>query len=204
MPIHALLWDLGGVLVRTADPAPRDALAARLGRTRQELNDLVFGLTDGRNALQLGEVSEADYHAGLAASLGLPVEDIPAMLAEFYAGDVVDYALVAELRRLKGGYRLVLVSNHLPTLRREMQGWGIDHAFHHLVISAEVGLMKPDPAIFEMALEKAGCLAEEAVFVDDYEPHVAAARALGLHAIRFQDSAQALADLRALLEEKNM
>lgn len=204
MPIHALLWDLGGVIVRTEDWAPREALAARLGLTRQQLNTAVFGPPEGPNPVQLGELTVAEYHAGIAAALGVPLEEVPAALAEFYGGDVTDPLLVEELRRLRGAYRLVLVSNHTPDLRQRLQGGPLEDLFHRLVISAEVGLAKPDPAIFELALEQAGCLPEESVFIDDHEPNVAAARALGLHGIVFTSPGQALADLHDLLEDKTM
>ncbi len=201
MPIHALLWDLGGVLARTENPAPRTALAARLGRSLADLNAAIFG-PPGHNTLQLGEVDLAGYHAHIATALGCPLEAVPQILAEFYGGDVLDYALVEELRRLKRSYRQTLVSNHLPGLRQRLEEeWQIDDAFHHLLISHEVGLMKPDPAFYWLALETTGCAAEESVFIDDHEPNVAAARALGLHGIVFTSPEQALSELQALLAQ---
>jgi HAD superfamily hydrolase (TIGR01509 family) len=58
---------------------------------------------------------------------------------------------------------------------------------------------KPDPAIFELTLKKLGVSAEEAVFVDDYPGHVAAAEAVGLHAILFTNAEDLRVELDALL-----
>lgn len=205
MPFHALLWDLGGVIARTEDPAPRNALAERLGLTRQQLNEAVFGPPNGRNPLQLGELSLAEYHAHIATALGCAPGTVASLLAKFYSGDVLDFGLVDELRRFRQDYRLTLVSNHLPGLRQRLEDeWQIDDVFHQIVISSEVGLMKPDPAIYHLALEKTGCAAEESVFIDDHEPNVTAARDLGLHGIVFHTPAQALAELHALLKGKEM
>jgi 2-haloacid dehalogenase len=62
-------------------------------------------------------------------------------------------------------------------------------------ISGEVGVAKPDPAIFGLFLERFGLTAEEIVFIDDSPANVAAARALGIESIRFDDAAQARREL---------
>ncbi len=73
----------------------------------------------------------------------------------------------------------------------------LDH-FDSVTISAEEGVMKPDPRIFEIALARAGVLPEEAVFVDDFAANVEGARRVGLRAIHFRSTAQALAELARL------
>jgi putative hydrolase of the HAD superfamily len=71
-------------------------------------------------------------------------------------------------------------------------------SFTFKTLSAEVGLIKPDPAIYEHSLLGLGVSAEEALFVDDRENNIGAARALGMHAIRFRSMAQLSEDLTAL------
>jgi putative hydrolase of the HAD superfamily len=73
--------------------------------------------------------------------------------------------------------------------------------FDHVISSHDVGLAKPDPAIFRAALERLGVTAAEAVFVDDLVGHVEAARTLGFTGVHFQTTAQALAELAALYPE---
>jgi epoxide hydrolase-like predicted phosphatase len=114
----------------------------------------------------------------------------------------LDVELVDYIRELKKNYCTVLLSNAFSNLRAALEErWQIDDAFHHIVISAEAGLMKPDPAIYRLALEKTGFEPEEAVFIDDFERNVEGARDVGLHAIHFQDAAQAREQLETLLHK---
>jgi putative hydrolase of the HAD superfamily len=69
-----------------------------------------------------------------------------------------------------------------------------------LIISAEVGLRKPDPRIFQLALERLKAAPAEAVFIDDFGINLQAARAAGLHAIKFIDPLQVRAELQRVLE----
>lgn len=61
--------------------------------------------------------------------------------------------------------------------------------FRDVVVSGDEKLVKPDPAIYRLALERFGLRADEAVFVDDSQPNIAAAAALGIHAVLFTDAA---------------
>lgn len=70
--------------------------------------------------------------------------------------------------------------------------------FRDIVVSGDEKMMKPDPAIYRLALDRFGLKAEEAVFVDDNPDNVAAAAALGIHAIRFTDEPALRAALRDL------
>ena len=75
-----------------------------------------------------------------------------------------------------------------------------DDAFDTIVISSEVGVMKPDLKIYRLALGQLKVEPAEAVFVDDMPPNVEAARLLGMQAIRFQSPEQILAELAEVLE----
>ena len=68
-----------------------------------------------------------------------------------------------------------------------------------VVISGEVGLRKPEPAIYRLALERLGVAAPEAVFVDDAEPNVLGARMLGMRGVLHTDAASTRAALAALI-----
>ena len=72
-------------------------------------------------------------------------------------------------------------------------GW-----FDDIIISGKVGLVKPDPAIFRLLLDKIGRAAEECIFIDDSSANVAAAQRLGFAAIHFRSPEQLKQELRAL------
>ncbi len=202
MPIKAVIFDLGGVLVRTEDQAPRVALAERLGISRRELNDLVFDSPSAQQA-SLGQLTAAQHWGAVREALGMPEDGFEAVAQEFWAGDRLDPELVAYIRALRPRYRTALLSNAWDDLRGYLTGrWGIADAFDELVISAEVGMTKPDPRIYHLVLERLGVQPGEAVFVDDFMENINAARALCIHAIHFQSPQQALADLERLFDSQ--
>jgi glucose-1-phosphatase len=68
--------------------------------------------------------------------------------------------------------------------------------FHTLILSHEVGAMKPSPLIYQKAVEAAGCLPEECFFTDDIQEYVDGARLYGIDAVRFESQKQIEAELR--------
>ena len=90
------------------------------------------------------------------------------------------------LKALKGrGFRLGVIANQNPGTTERLQNWNLLQYFDVVVASAEAGAAKPDPAIFRMALERAGCAPAQAVMVGDrIDNDVAPARALGMHSVR--------------------
>jgi epoxide hydrolase-like predicted phosphatase len=199
MTIQAIYWDIGGVLIRTQDRTPRQQLAQRLGLTYQALEEFVFGSELGRKA-QRGELPELERWASLAHELNIPPAEIPAVREAFFGGDFLDERLVAYIRNLRTRYRLGVISNAMSDTREFIEvRCGLAGVFDHLTFSAELGIMKPDPRIFQHALAALGVQPAEAVFVDDFMHNVEGARAVGMHAIHFQNPDQALADLEALL-----
>lgn len=71
--------------------------------------------------------------------------------------------------------------------------------FHDVIVSGEVKLVKPDPAIYHLTLERIGCQAQECLFIDDSLPNIETARRLGFHAIHFQSPEQLQAELEQVL-----
>lgn len=201
MTIHAIIFDLGGVLVRTEDRTPRTRLAERYGMTYPELDELVFN-HETADLAATGQIPVAQHWENVVRLLNLPIEESAKIQEVFWGGDRLDTALVAYIRSLRPRYKTGLLSNAWDDLRQELETkYQILDAFDVVIISAEVGLVKPDPRIYRLAAERLGVAPAESVFIDDFPVNVEAARAAGLHAIRFQNTPQAIADLEALLAE---
>jgi epoxide hydrolase-like predicted phosphatase len=199
MAIRAVIFDLGGVIVRTEDQAPRRQLAERFGLSSIELESLVFQ-GELNFAAQLGQVSAARQWESVCQALKWPLAEVASLRQAFFAGDRLDGDLVAFIRGLRPRCRTALLSNAFDDLRALLEGpWALADAFDEIVISAEVGLMKPDPRIYRLALARLGVEPAEAVFIDDSLPNVEAASALGLAAIWFRHSAQAQGEVEALV-----
>lgn len=199
--IRAVIWDLGGVIVRTEDYAPREALAQRLGLGRLDLEEVVFAGASGTPA-QLGQIDVERHLHNVCAHFGLPLDALPAFQDGFWGGDVLDHTLVDYIRSLRPAYKTGLLSNAFSNLRHVVcDVWEFGDAFDAMVISAEVGMMKPDAAIYHLAAERLGVQPGEAVFVDDMPRNVDGARAAGMHSIQFRSTGQVIADLNRLLSE---
>ena len=202
MAVEAVVFDFGGVLVRTENRQPRADLAARLGMTYDELSALVFDSPSAIQAMR-GEITAEQHWGELQNSLGMSSVEIKQVQEDFWAGDVLDEKLVNLLRELRSSYTTVLLSNAWDDLRQWLVDvYQIDDAFDRLVISAEIGLVKPDLAIYKWLISELGIEASQTVFVDDFLHNVEGARAAGLQAIHFHAPGQALEELQKLLGDE--
>jgi len=200
MAISAVIWDLGGVLLRTEDLSTRQALADRMGKSRTELENLVFDGDSGDRA-QLGEISADEHWDNIRRILGLDAAGISEFRRQFWEGDQLDVELVDTIRSLRGRYKTGLLSNAFSDLRQVVTSvLQISDAFDQMVISAEIHLMKPDARIYQHALQRLGVAAQEAVFIDDMLRNVEGACSQGMKAIHFCQRSQALAELERLLK----
>jgi putative hydrolase of the HAD superfamily len=199
MPIKAAIWDVGGVIARTEDLSPRDQLAEELGVTRAYLNELFFSGHEGIRA-QKGEITVDELMATIRGELGLAPAEHPDLETRFFAGDHVDEQLVNFIRAMKPGYKTGIISNAWSGLSDMLKRWKIRDAFDVVIGSGDVGVMKPDPRIYWLALDNLAVQPEEAVFLDDFIENVDGARAIGMHAIHFRGPEQAIQELNVLLK----
>ena len=196
-PIRAVILDFGGVLLQLGEPQPHEELAREIGIPVEQLRYEIF---DGplSVAAQRGEISPEELWRELARRWSLSLGKAEWLALRFWEGVRVDFDLINWLREIKPHYRTGLLSNAWNDLRWLLHRLGVAEAFDVMVISAEEHLMKPDPAIYRLALERLEVQPEEAVFVDDREENVQAARSLGIHGIRYRSREQVFAELCAL------
>lgn len=184
--IRAFIIDYGGVLMRTTDPTARRELERRFGLQPGEAAKLVFG-SPGWDEVQVGRGSITEFWEDVGQRLKLDSEEVEAFREGFWAGDRLDERLVDFIRSLRDrGYRTALLSNAPEGLHQYVRGLGIADAFDVILISGAEGLMKPDPAIYELALERLDVAADQAAFVDDTRANVKAARQAGLQSTCFR------------------
>ncbi|MCP4140961.1 MAG: HAD family phosphatase [Chloroflexi bacterium] len=203
MSIKVVIFDLGGVLVRTEDRAPRTTLGLRFDKNYIEMDKIVFG-NESSSRASTGKISAREHMQNVMRSLALPESDesIQSFYDEFFGGDKMDYEIINYLRSLQkeGKCTTALLSNAWDDLRGLLiNKWEIDDAFDEIFISAEMGVAKPNARIYEMVLEKLGVAPEETVFVDDFIENIEAARKLGMYGIHFQDVDVAMGELKELL-----
>jgi len=174
--IRAIIWDMGGVLLRTDDSSSRTQLARKYNLTLEELNKLVFAQEVSYLA-SLGKATEDDIWNEVAKKLSLDKKDLGEFLKMFWAGDNLDRGLIDFIRSLRPEFRTGLLSNAwLGTRRTLTETYKCIDAFDSVVISAEIGIMKPDPRIFDLILRQMKVKANQAIFVDDTLENVTAAK----------------------------
>jgi epoxide hydrolase-like predicted phosphatase len=198
MSIKAVFFDLGGVIVRTEFQAPRQQLADRLGIDYDDLSKLIFD-SDSSIRASTGEISPEEHWNSVIQRLKRPAAERQTIRDEFFAGDIVDRTLLEYIRSLRGKYKTGVISNAWGDLRDFIVREKFDDAFDKIIISAEVGAMKPEPKIFQIALEQFGVKPKEAVFVDDFQANIEGCEKVGMKGIHFTDPESALKQLKKLL-----
>ena len=187
------------MIVRTEYQAPRQRLAERLGLEYEDLVRLVFESETSRKA-SVGEIGEEEHWEAVTRRLKRPASESRTIHAEFFAGDIVDRALVAFIRSLRPRVKTGLISNAWLGLRGYLAEQKFDDAFDGLTISAEVGVVKPKAEIYLLALEQLGVSPTEALFVDDFPENVEGARAVSMSAIQFTDADQTIQQVKMFLK----
>ena len=184
--IEAIIFDFGGVMVPFNELGSFQEQEARLGLQPGSLAEMLWQSPNWRLA-EVGAITDEEYWRRIGAGLGFhTTEALRDFQQDLFHDAKADPRMADLVRWLRGRYRTGLLSNAsdvLPRLLRER--YGLDGLFDVEVISALVGLAKPDPAIYQLALERLGTPPEATVFVDDYEPNVTAAAALGIRAVHF-------------------
>ena len=197
--IRGVIFDYGRVLAYTQNQAPRAAWEHRLGLEPGALTRAVHN-EHSWIAAQRGVITIDRHWQVVGTRLGLLPNDTAALRAAFYSGDVLNVELVACIDRLRAlGLRVGLLSNFSTDLRAMVVQQDLLRRFDALAISAEIGVMKPDAAAYRAVLAMLGMEAQRCVFIDDVPANVAAAQAIGLHGIVFEDNPSCLAALTRLL-----
>jgi putative hydrolase of the HAD superfamily len=181
--IDAVILDFGGVLWDMRWDVASE-LDRQHGLPRASVFDTLYR-TDTWREIERGVGDVAQWreraHLALEERASRPLPRLHETWRQAQHAIVPNVALV---RALRPPYKVSVLSNADATLRRRLQDdIGIHDLFDDIVCSAEVGLAKPDPAIFRLAAGRLGVPPERCVFVDDFEPNVAAAAGVGMQAV---------------------
>lgn len=196
--IQAIIFDVGGVLVRTMNRNGRNRLEQRLGLPPGGSESLFFNSDMGTRA-QMGEISVEALWRWVQEELSLSDDELAAFQQDFWDGDRLDEEMVTLVRRLQAGYQTAIISNAQSNLLDFVTNqFPMADAFDLIVGSAYEGIMKPNAAIFERTLARLGRKPAEAVFIDDFAHNIVGAKAVGMHAIHYQPGVDLAAELAKL------
>lgn len=183
--IKAVIFDWGGVLMRTVDREPRLRWDRRLMVPDGTVESIVHG-TEAWEQAQRGEIGIDEYWETVRLRLGLTSTMLSELRRDFYSGDQLDENLVMLISILRTkNIRTGLLSNNSIELLDEIVSKQLDRLFDKVVISAQIGKMKPDPDIYHIVLRQLGVAYEQALFIDDAQQNIDGALVLGMSAVLF-------------------
>jgi putative hydrolase of the HAD superfamily len=201
---EALIVDFGGVLTTPM----QDAMVRFSDELGIELQDLVRAAlgaySGGHDPLvvdfETGRISEEEFAVAFARRLeessGRPI-DPEGIVARIFRLEIEESMMDLVAAARTGGYKTALCSNSWGT--RLYPRDRLEPIFDVIVISGEVGLRKPDRAIFELTTEKLDVAPGACVFVDDHPGHLAAALELGMTTVLHRTPPQTISEVESFL-----
>jgi putative hydrolase of the HAD superfamily len=199
--IRAIFFDFGGVILKTFDGVDHTAIEEQFRLEPKSLRLMVYRESRYMD-FQVGKCTYDEWVTSIRAAMDAQVPDRAADLLQAYfeADHALNPDMVALVRRLHGRYKLGIISNTVPGMEERLVERipDIIDMFETRIGSGDVGMAKPDPAIFHHAMKLADVEPPESVFTDDYHKHAEAARGVGMHAFHFTRYEQFVEDLRSI------
>ncbi len=198
----ALIFDFGNVVAHFDYRKAAGRLGIKLGISGEELLERLrpLGFSDLLKSYESGKISAEQFSEGVGRLIGLEVthDEFSVAWADIFTANPSVAELIAGLKG--AGYTLVLGSNtndlHAAQFRRQFAET-LGH-FDRLVLSYEVGHIKPSAAFYLACAEAAGAEPGDCVFIDDLAENVDGARAAGLVGLLYTTTETLRADLAAL------
>jgi putative hydrolase of the HAD superfamily len=206
--IEAVVTDFGGVLTTPLLDSFVGVMDSS-GISLEELGSAMAAVTerDGANPLvelETGRISEAEFFARLSDQLsarrGSRVE-LDGFGERYFKHLHPNDRVIAYMRELRDrGYKLAICTNNVREWEERWRAMlPVDEIFEVVVDSGFVGTRKPEPRIYEITLERLGVAAPATLFVDDVDVNCEAAQQLGMTAVRFRSTDQAIEEIEAAL-----
>jgi epoxide hydrolase-like predicted phosphatase len=212
--IKAVVFDIGGILETIpegGDPTRRfpemiaqweQTLGMAPGSLETQIVAMDKALKAAGKDADIGTCSEVEWVAALRETTGWDEAQADGFMCDFwdiYCGEP-NTELTAYFRGLRPRYQTAFLSNSFDGARREEERrLRLSELAETIIYSHEVGVAKPNRRIYALTCERLGVQPGEMVFLDDGLRNVAAARDYGIRAVLYQDNAQAIREIKALL-----
>jgi putative hydrolase of the HAD superfamily len=188
--IKAIIFDCFGVLIgkgfestyRMAGGDPlqdRTFIAATLGQAN------------------LGLISDAEFRAAMARQVGIDPEDWSRVIKNT---ERLNTELLTYIKQLRPIYKTAILSNaNKGVLDRLIGEKWLQQSFDEIIVSAEVGIVKPDERIYQLVADSLGCMPSECLYIDDRAIFLGPARSLGMSVLLYENFDQLKQDMDKLL-----
>lgn len=206
--IEAVISDFGGVLTTSLNDSFVGAVQSS-GISLEELGKAMFAVSerDGINPLfelETGRITESTFLGRLSEQLSehrgsrVELDGFGELYSQYLHPNP---RVIAYMRELRGrGYKLAICTNNVREWEARWRAMlPVDEIFDVVVDSAFVGSRKPEPRIYEVTLERLNAAPEATLFIDDIDVNCEGARAVGINAIQFRSTDQAIDEIEEML-----
>lgn len=199
--IKALVFDVGGVLLRTQDRSARLRLEEQYQLPPGGTEALVFD-SDAARLSTIGKVPQDAVWQNVAQTLSLSPAELNTFRHSFWEGDQLDQDLVAFLKSCRPRYKTALLSNAWEGSRQYFETLGLveGEVADQILISAELGVAKPNYRIYDILRAEIGSAYQDILFVDDFSENIQAADQLGIKTIQYRVGMNLINRIKSLLE----
>ena len=202
--ITTILTDVGGVLVRTESTQARQAWEKKLGLAKGQLSKELYGFHSAIEAT-LGRTKAVEIWQGIKEKFNLTSDQLLKLQEDFHSGDRLNTGLCNYLNSLRPELTVAIFSNAWDSSRQIYKNkFHLDEVVDQMIISAEVGLKKPDSKFYQYALETLNAKPESTIFIDDDQKNIFIAEVLGIRSILFTDTLSTTNTLKVLLDKDQL
>jgi len=203
MGIKTIIFDFGGVILKMPSLRWLNRWKRLLGFADEPEIIQMFDDPNGSQLVLdvfLGNTSEDEVWEHLAEKWKLNPKLIRVLRRRVFSKCSLNKALIKYMAELGKNYQTAILSNAGDQTRKILvETYKLDRLVDEIIISAEEGVIKPDPAIYQIAMERLNAVPEETLFVDDYLPNVQAGRDFGMKAVQFINNQQTIQTIQDYL-----
>ena len=206
MTIKTIYFDYGGVIYKTPSMEGLNRWTQILGLSDEpEIAEMLENPNESQfvKDMCLGKIPEDRVWTIMADKWHIKPSLIRRVRRALVSKRRLNKPIVNLMAELSNQYRTAILSNAGDQTRQLMEDvFHLDQFVDEIIISAEEGVIKPDPQIYMIAMERMNAVPESSLFIDDYLENVLAAREFGMKAVHFIDNAQAIMAVRGYLAEE--
>jgi len=196
--IKAVVLDIGGVILRTKDRSCREHLEKQYNLPAGGADELVFN-SRAAQASTIGLVENNAVWENVKNHLSLSDQQLIDFKEIFWKNDDVDHDLIQYIQTLRPHITTALLSNAWKNFRNILstdyqisEGLTVDQ----ILISSELGVAKPNPAIYQILSDTINCEFKDILFVDDFIENITAAKLLGINTIHYQQGIDLIKEIK--------
>lgn len=206
MVIKTIFFDFGGVIIKTPNLHRLNRWKKFLGLANEpEIVEMLANPYESQlvKDICLGKITEDHLWVLMAEKWHIKPKFIRTVRRRLFSKRQLNKPIVQLMAELHKNYQTAILSNAGDQTRRVLEDvYHLDRYVDDIIISAEEGVIKPDPQIYQIAMERLATTPESSLFLDDYLGNVEAARDVGMRAVQFINNHQAIQMIRELLDEE--